>query len=173
VVDGEGWSHHAGTEVSLTITEELTIEAEERDAPTIIISPDVVTDLVIQGGTKTTGTRLYGGGFGLVGSITGIAAASAVNGLTRRTSVWTIIKVDTGDGFISIQIDRDEPQVRHLLRPFRDAIVASQGTPDESSHSGADAEFIGHLERLVALRDAGSIDDLEFRTAKARLLGTQ
>lgn len=169
ITDGAGWSPDALDEVAIKITEELEIGPEPWHGPSIIIGPDVVTDLVIQGHTQTTGTRLMGGGFGLVGAAQGMVAANLVNSLTRRVTTWTLVKVETCDGFTTIQIDLPEARVRHLLRPFRDAIFAAKGDAAASPEGGS---VIDNLERLAALRDSGAIDEGEFRAAKSQILGT-
>jgi len=169
VVDGAGWAPHAGVRVEVTISDELRIRPVTGGGPLIVIAADCVTELMIQGKSAVRGTRLIGGGFGLVGAATGIAAASAINAATRRKSVWTLIHIDTGDGFLTFQVDQEESQIRQALRKFRDATIEAHAT----SHVAAESEdLVGQLERLAAMHNAGSIDDGEFKAAKLRLLGS-
>jgi len=53
------------------------------------------------------------------------------------------------------------PAPRHA-RPPTDA------EPDHTAHDGG---LVDELERLARLRDAGALSDVEFQTAKSRLLG--
>lgn len=169
VIDGIGWAPDYESEVALELTDECAIGPEPWHGATIIVSPEVVTDLSIRGKSETSRTRLWGGGFGIIGAATGIAAASLINSLTQRTVEWTLVDLATCDGSVTIWIDQPVDRVRQGLRRFRDAIVAAQGcgTPRP------DAETLtAYLERLASLRNDGMLDEAEFRAAKARILGT-
>jgi hypothetical protein len=169
VVDGTGWAPDYQSEVALELTDECAIGPEPWHGATIIIGPEVVTDLSIRGRSETSGTRIWGGGFGAVGAATGIAAATLINSLTQRTVEWTLVDLATCDGSVAIWIDQPVDRVRRGLRRFRDAIVAAQGDGDPKS--GAET-LTSYLERLASLRKDGMLDEVEFRAAKARILGT-
>jgi len=79
----------------------------------------------------------------------------------------TILKLETCDGFTTIQIAEQEAWVKQALRPFRDAIFETQ-QHEGSTHDGN--ELLEALERLAELRDRGALDDVQFETAKNRLL---
>jgi hypothetical protein len=77
-------------------------------------------------------------------------------------------KIETCDGYVTIDINRSEEELRPILRPFRDAIVDAQM---QTNVEDVAEELTSHLERLSALRASGALDAEEFKAAKARILG--
>ena len=169
VTEGAGWAPDTGVELALRVSSDLVFGYEPWAGPNFIIEPRFVTDLVIQGRSEARGTRLWGGGVGATGAAIGIGVASLVNALTKSTKHLTLLKVETIDGYLVVQIEEHEAWIKDALRPFRDALVESK------IPSGADMELnsdlLEKLERLAVLREKGHLDGQQFEAAKNGLLG--
>ncbi len=75
-----------------------------------IIPMDAVTAMEIGGPGKTTrGGGFIGGGFGLEGAATGMLVATALNALTTRTDLLTVISIQAHDAEVWLAYTRAEP----------------------------------------------------------------
>lgn len=74
-----------------------------------------VIDIEIGGpGAQTSSAGVMGGGFGLQGAATGIAIASAINLLTTRSSVNTLIRLATTDSELFLHTSAIEPTAARM-----------------------------------------------------------
>ena len=128
-----------------------------------------VVEVKVSGsGAWTSGGGFEGGGFGVGGAITGMAIGAALNALTTRSGVETIISVVYDEGelhFLSRtvtpdKLDRDLSVVRTALR--RQVASTAADPPALDLHA--------RLMELAALKEKGLLDDAEFATLKAKLL---
>jgi hypothetical protein len=121
-------------------------------------------------GAYQTGGGFVGGGFGLQGAAEGMGAAAALNALTTRTKVETVISVVYGDGELHFLSRTVTPQVLELeLSGARSAIRRAQ---QASTHvpQAATPDLAGQVRELAALKDRGLLDAPEFAALKAKLL---
>ncbi|MET3808616.1 hypothetical protein ABIB25_005646 [Nakamurella sp. UYEF19] len=118
-------------------------------------------------GQVTSGGGFVGGGSGLVGGAEGIAIASVLNRLTTKSSIISVLKIadDGHEGFF-LHTEQTPVQLRQQLSPV---FVRLRQQERQLSSAGPD-DFIGRLERLVAMHRAGALTDTEFATAKTALL---
>jgi hypothetical protein len=102
-------------------------------------------------------------GFGVVG----IAAATAINRATTKTTIQTNVHViTTGAEYVFLSSKYGVEPLRNSLAPVFTRIRAARRVA--ASHSSASlADQLGDLARL---RESGALTDDEFRVAKARLL---
>lgn len=136
-------------------------------------------------GVQTRGGGFEGGGFGLAGFAVGVAAAGVLNLLTTRTSVQTLLRIQSSlsDGILEwvFLTDIDSPEaVSGVLRPItlhlqsraesraRSAQVAEPATP--AVVSGPPVDKVSRLKELAELRQAGVISEEEFVKMKSEIL---
>jgi hypothetical protein len=138
-----------------------------------------VEDVEIGGpGIVKTGGGFVGGGFGATGAIEGMAIASILNGLTSRTSVKTVVRIQgTGCEFFLLHTRVTPEQLRiELSRPL--AVIRSarashtaEGTQDQAPVRSASP--VEELTRLAELLEKGLLTRDEFDVMKAKLMGGQ
>jgi hypothetical protein len=120
-------------------------------------------------GAVTTGGGVIGGGFGVVGALEGMAIASIISALTSRTTIKTVLRIESRDAELFLLETRLEPEaLRVTLSPIfgrlKRAVRSQAAFPKESS------DPIDRLERLAALVESGLMTRDEFEMAKKRLL---
>lgn len=83
----------------LTLPDAVDIRAEIDGDGVATVPYTNLTKIDISGGTSTTDAGMIGGGFGLQGAAEGIAVASILNALSRKTSIrtWLWIASPYGD----------------------------------------------------------------------------
>lgn len=120
-------------------------------------------------GEVTSDAGIWGGGFGLEGAAQGIAIASVINSLTRRTTINTFLKIDWRDGEAFYHYTRLGPeQLRMAMsKVFVKLRGRSGNTRLEQSRS---ATRIDELEKLASLFERGLLDEGEYRALKKRLI---
>lgn len=126
-----------------------------------------VTALQVSGSNTETSAGLWGGGFGVVGAAEGILAAAVINSLTRRTKVFTVLRIVTRSAeyvFSSTKLDSSRLQME--LTPVQVRIRSAQAAGLPATRASVADELV----KLVNLRDDGALTDEEFARAKARLL---
>jgi hypothetical protein len=107
----------------------------------------------------------------VAGAVEGMAIASVLNSLTTKTQTWVTVALVADDGRVSLQIeDTNALVVRDKFRVFADAISARRSRDIKNEQSKPELDVVSALERLVALRDSGSLTDEEFQLAKQRML---
>ena len=136
-----------------------------------------VEDVEIGGpGLVKTGGGFVGGGFGARGAIEGMAIAAVLNGLTTRTSIKTVVRIQGAACELFLLHTKATPeQLRiELSRPLG-AIRSARATwvPGVSQHheASASASPVEELTKLAAMLESGLLSREEFDLMKAKLLG--
>jgi len=129
----------------------------------------------VTGSTTRGSAGVFGGGFGIAGAAEGMLAASVINSLTARTSMYTVARIAaTSSEYVFASHSVDSNAVQMLLTPvyprIRQAQAAAASTPPLPPQGGA-VSVADELTKLAQLRDSGVLSDAEFASAKARLLG--
>ena len=91
IVGGTGLPVKAGAVCSVTaLTDEVQVRVEIGADDAVIPMPyRTMTAAELAGGAQTSGGGFVGGGFGFSGAVEGMAVASVLNSLTRKTTVNT------------------------------------------------------------------------------------
>lgn len=134
---------------------------------------DVVA-LQVTGTTTRSNAGVFGGGFGIVGAAEGMLAAAVINSLTSKTKIYTLLRLATARAeyvFVSYSVDSSALQlaltpVQVRIRQATAALAA--GTPTKTLATGI--SVADELRKLAALRDEGILSEVEFASAKAKLL---
>lgn len=127
---------------------------------------DVISLQIGGRGPVTTGGGWIGGGFGLTGIITGAVVAGALNQLTTRSTLETVIHFQTMVGELILFNNQYTPeQLRIMLSPALTRIEAAHRRATTSPIS-----MIDQLRELGQLRAAGTITEEEFQSVKTSLL---
>ena len=132
----------------------------------IAIGWDGLSVTIEGAGAVTSGGGFFGGGIGLEGIAVGMLAAAALNALTTRTGIETIIHLETSTAELYLYHGLVTPDVlrRHLAPAFlrlRQQAAADVGSGDH---------VIDRLSRLGDLLERGLIDQDEFAKLKAELI---
>lgn len=110
VLGGSGWEQKSGQALLFSMDSNsfyLTDINARLDFPVPI---DGVVDIEIGGlGAQKSSAGVMGGGFGLQGAATGIAIASAINLLTTRSSVNTLIRLSTSTSEVFLHTSAVDP----------------------------------------------------------------
>lgn len=119
-------------------------------------------------GAVTTGGGFMGGGFGLKGAAEGMLFAYALNSLTTRTTIRTVIEVqDSARDLVWSHNGATPQRFEQLLIPVRARLreCAYNHTMDNENPSE-------RLNKLNALHDAHQIDDAEFERTRRQILNS-
>jgi Short C-terminal domain len=169
---GHGFPLHAGDVCALVFADkELRVAVSTREPS--IVPYEEITEIEIGGPGRTqTGGGFFGGGFGLSGAAEGMLIANALNLLTTRTNVDTVICVQTREAEVFFHHNQTPPDaLRIQLSPVFSALRRLQSIGSElEPPARIAATVVDHLARLAELHAAGSLTDDEFAAAKARLL---
>jgi hypothetical protein len=136
-----------------------------------------VEDVEIGGpGLVRTGGGFVGGGFGAAGAIEGMAIASVLNGLTSRTSVKTIVRIQAANCELFLLHTRMPPdqlriELAHPLGVIRAARAASARAIQHES-SLRSASPVDELAKLADMLEKGLLTREEFDLIKAKFLAS-
>lgn len=136
-----------------------------------------VEDVEIGGpGVVKTGGGFVGGGFGATAAIEGMAIAAVLNGLTSRTSIKTVVRIQgTGCELFLLHTRVTPEQLRiELSRPLGAIRSARASDAAGGIQHGAPARSASPVEELAKLADMlekGLLTREEFDLMKAKLLG--
>lgn len=138
--------------------------------PCRLVASDVYADVIsLQFGGRgaiTSGGGWSGGGFGLSGIITGVVLAGALNQITTRSTVETIIYFRTTAGeLILLNNQYTSEHLRIMLSLAITRIEAAQRRTFVSPPN-----VVEQLRELGQLRATGTITEDEFQRLKATLL---
>ena len=133
-----------------------------------------IEELQVSGSTIRSNAGVFGGGFGIIGAVEGVLAATVINRLTTRTRQYAVLRIVTNSAEYVFASNADDgsalalalTSVQVAIRKARQANGTTPSAPRPSPVSVAD-----ELAKLAHLRDAGILTDDEFANAKARLLG--
>jgi hypothetical protein len=133
-----------------------------------------VEDVDIGGpGLVSSGGGFAGGGFGLTGAVEGMAIASVLNGLTSRTSIKTILRVQGTNCELFLLNTRLTPDRLRmdLSRPLS-VIRAARPAVTQDGTAARPASLVDELAKLADVLDKGLLSRQEFDLMKARLLAS-
>jgi hypothetical protein len=170
VLGGHGLPLSAGAKLDVVFGPETLILRPVSDAELTVPYPEI-TALEIGGpGARRTGGRFIGGGFGPAGAAEGMLIGAALNLLTTRTKVDTVICVqtDAAELFLHTSAAAPDPLRMRLSGVFN--ILRRQ----QSASGGASPIGGGQLEEtlqsLANLRDQNLITEDEYAAKKAEVL---
>jgi hypothetical protein len=138
--------------------------------------PDV-QDVEIGGpGVIKTGGGFVGGGIGLAGAAEGIAIAAALNALTRRTTIRTVLRIQARNAELFLLNTDTEPGVLRIglsraLGALREARSTVANLAEDPTTGPGAASAVNELSRLASLLDQGLVTREEFELLKAKLIG--
>jgi hypothetical protein len=118
-------------------------------------------------GLIKSGGGFIGGGVGLAGAAEGMAIAAALNALTTRTSIKTVLRIQAASCelfFLHTKLTPEQLRIQ-LSRPLG-AIRAAQAVAQQAPHPSP----IGELAKLASMLESGLLTRQEFDLLKAKLL---
>jgi hypothetical protein len=154
-----------GVSVDLYFTAEgLWATQKGRNAP-VITSPysDAIAIEFDGPGRITKGGGYIGGGLGLIGAAEGVAIATILNGITRKSEIRSIIRWESRSMEAFFFTDSATPgDLRIAFSPVRSRMNQFGTVVNDDP--------LDRLERLVKLHREGSLTDQEFAEMKARII---
>ena len=122
------------------------------------------------------GGGFVGGGFGVTGAIEGIALAAVLNGLTARTSIKTVVRIQgTACELFLLHTTATPEQLRiemsRALGTIRSARAAEEVRGNQQEVRAASSSPVEELTKLADLLQKGLLTREEFDLMKAQLLG--
>jgi hypothetical protein len=169
-LDTRAGYHLDFSERGLTLIEETSTRSSS-----LILAIEALEALEVGGpGAETSGGGVIGGGFGLEGMVVGMLAATALNAVTTRTKITTLLRVQGRDCELIFVWDAMTPdELRIALAPvigWMRAAQAQASMPTPASIEGLGSPTLAtEVMRLGELRDQGLLSDEEFALAKAKL----
>lgn len=172
---GHGCAVARGCEGTLFVERETVHFFSDSPQPTSWSVPIAALTLIDFGGPGAwqRGGRMIGGGFGVLGAAEGMLIASAINRLTVRKGVLTVIRLEAGAAMSTWWQHTVHPpeQLRiDLSWLVSDVNNRERGQIEPSAGSDAVGGLAAQLTQLAALHDRGILSDEEFAAAKARVL---
>lgn len=149
--------------------EGFLVRDNNRNSAVQIPYADVV-NFEMEGGLVQRGGGFTGGGFGVVGFAAGAAASMALNKITSKTEIQTMVRLVTRKGEVVLFTNQATPeQIEIAFSEARMRIRNAADVPavDNPFNSISVAD---ELTKLLALRDSGVLTEEEFQRTKARLL---
>jgi hypothetical protein len=151
---------------SQTLTLNAWLGSQERQGIWIPLS-DILTVQIGGPGLIQKGGGFFGGGFGVMGAMEGIALASVLNSLTTRSRVETIIAITARKASLVLLHTILQPTaVDVLLLPLKNAAAHNSVSPTPEEAKPAEAGT--RLRQLAGLRDAGLLTDEEYERARRK-----
>jgi len=122
------------------------------------------------------GGGFVGGGFGVTGAIEGTALAAVLNGLTTRTSIKTIVRIQGTTCELFLLHTRATPEqlrieMSRTLGTIRSARAAEQARGSQQEARAASPSPVEELTKLADLLEKGLLTRQEFDLMEAQLLG--
>jgi Short C-terminal domain len=169
LVGGYGYDIEVGSAHTLVTYRDGVALIPRLQGDPLTIDYDAIVTFEIGGpGRVTSHGGFAGGGLGLAGAAEGMIVASALNVLTTRTSVTSIIHIATPEGEIILHNGDAEPDgLRITLSPIAGRIAGRRSSPAPSTVGSSDPIF--RLKQLKELRDEGLLTVDEFEAARARV----
>jgi hypothetical protein len=127
-------------------------------------------------GLVKTGGGFVGGGFGVTGAIEGMAIAAVLNGLTARTSIKTIVRIQGTDCELFLLYTRATPDQLRIGMSRTLSVIRSARATEVAGEipQGARAVFsspVEELTKLAGMLEKGLLTHEEFDLMKAKLIG--
>jgi hypothetical protein len=173
VLGGHGLPMRRGATCDLIFTPDgLELRGLDEESP--VVPYQDITAIEIGGPGKTrSGGAFIGGGFGPAGAAEGMLIAAALNMLTTRSKIKTVICIQTATAELFLHNDAETPDaLRIRLSPvftkLRQQHAARSGSSGPTG--GSRDDLAGQIAKLADLHDRGALTDEQFEGAKARLL---
>ena len=131
---------------------------------------DVVALEIGGPGAKQTGGGFVGGGFGLEGAAEGMLIASALNLLTTRTKVTTVICLQTPSAELFLQHTTETPDALRIRLSQVFNILRQRVPAANDSKPSGDEHVVDRLAKLADMLDRGLLNREEFDRLKSELL---
>jgi hypothetical protein len=175
VFGGHGRLAKKGETWHMQFLDDELILSNAGNTETDVVDFDDITAIEIGGpGETTSGGGFIGGGFGLQGAAEGMLIATALNALTTRRSIKTIICLQTVDSELFLS---NAPQTPDELRVSLSSVFtelrmreARKRTERSSQDGNAVDASVDRLVELASMVDRGLITEAEFQSLKAKLL---
>jgi hypothetical protein len=130
-----------------------------------------VVNFEMEGGLVQRGGGFAGGGFGIVGFAAGAAASMALNKITSKSEIQTMLRLVTRNGEVVLYTNQATPdQIEIAFSEARMRIRNAANTPAAVNNQSNSISVADELTKLSALRDSGVLTEEEFQRAKSRLL---
>jgi hypothetical protein len=132
---------------------------------------DVVALEIGGPGAKRTGGGFIGGGFGVEAAAEGMLVASALNMLTSRTRVDTVVCLRTRTAELFLHCTDETPDaLRIRLSQVFNILRAQNEGPVPRDVTQAQDDVVTNLEKLGGMLEKGLLTREEFEVAKRTLL---
>jgi len=168
MLGGHGFSARAGEVWDLVFAQEALKLRNALSGEVVEIDYRDLTAIEIGGpGATKSGGGFFGGGFGLAGAAEGMLIATALNLLTTRTGIDTVICLQTRSAELFFHHGKTAPDaLRIRLSP-----VFSRLRQQQAQDRSAPLDLVGQLAQLAELHRSGALTDEELAQAKNKLLG--
>jgi hypothetical protein len=175
VLGGSGLPLQPGETCDLTFLETgLELLRSQPDAETIRVPYGDIMALEIGGpGAQQSGGGFFGGGFGVEGAVSGMLAATALNLLTTRTKVDTVVCLQTSAFELYLHTEAATPdELRMSLSPVFTHLRNLQAgrTQPSGVSDGPPVDIVARLAMLSELHAKGELTDDEYAAFKAKLM---
>jgi hypothetical protein len=127
-------------------------------------------------GLVKSGGGFVGGGFGVTGAIEGMAIAAILNGLTTRTSIRTVVRIQgTGCELFLLYTGATPDQLRigmsRTLSIIRSALATEVAERTQQGVRAVPSSPVEELAKLADMLEKGLLTREEFDLLKAKLIG--
>jgi Short C-terminal domain len=169
VLGGDGLAVSGGSLISLVfLPEEALIVGQQRRLAEIPYSEIVALEIGGPGERKTGG-GFMGGGFGAEGAAEGMLIASALNMLTTRTKVETVVCLQTRTAELFLHCSRETPDALRM-RLSRVFTILRSRPPETAQLDTAPPSTIDQIGKLADMLEKGLLTREEFEAMKRSTL---
>jgi hypothetical protein len=168
MLGGHGFSARVGEVWDLVFAEEALKLRNVGSGEVVEIDYPELTAIEIGGpGGTRSGGGFFGGGFGLAGAAEGMLIATALNMLTTRTSIDTVICLQTQSAELFFHHGETAPDaLRIRLSP-----VFSRLRQQQARGTSPPIDLAGQLAQLAELHRAGALTDRGAWSGQAEAAG--
>ncbi len=170
-IGGHGLPLEAGTPVTVVLSRERTILLDRSGTRLFEFPTEQLTAVEIGGpGAWQKGGRIVGGGFGALGAAEGMLIAAALNKLTARSGVTTVVELRAG-AEMTAYFQHDIATPAQLSVELSWLLAAVRARPQTAAAPpAAGVDLAAQLRELAQLHAEGVLDADEFAAAKRRIL---
>jgi hypothetical protein len=152
------------------------INTHEAPEPIAVPYSEIIALEIGGPGARRSGGGFFGGGFGLAGAAEGILIASALNLLTTRTTVDTVICLQTATAELFLHDQNETPEgLRMRLSPvfniLREHASEQHGATRRREPTASEDDVADRLTKLSDMLHEGLLSRDEFDDLKRELLG--
>ncbi len=172
VLGGHGLAVQVGESIALVFqADELQLV---RGRPVATVPYREIAALEIGGpGAQRRGGGFFGGGFGIAGAAEGMLVASALNMLTTRTTINTVVCLKTMSAELFLHTSSETPDaLRMRLSPVFTILRQLEAQAASGGQAGGSGDPVDRLAKLADLLEKNLITREEFDRPKGDLLGS-